>query len=67
MATHLSILAWRMQQTEEPSNLQSMSLRVVQDGSNLAHMQGIILWLEYGYDYMTANVCLKSQKYVVKG
>lgn len=22
---------------------------------------------QYGYDYMTANVCLKSQKYIVKG
>ena len=37
MATHFSILAWRIPQTEEPGGLQSMGLqRVRHDQSNLA-------------------------------
>ena len=39
MATHPSILAWRIPCTEEPGGLQSMGLqRVRHDGSNLAHV-----------------------------
>ena len=35
MATHSSILAWKIPWTEEPGGLQSMELqRVGQDGSN---------------------------------
>ena len=38
MATHSSILAWRILWTEEPGGLQSMgSKRVIHDWSNLAH------------------------------
>ena len=38
MATHSSILAWRIPWTEEPGGLQCMaSKRVRHDGSNLAH------------------------------
>ena len=37
MATHSSVLAWKIPWTEEPGGLQSMgSRRVGQDGSNLA-------------------------------
>ena len=39
MATHSSVLAWRIPWTEEPGRLQSMgSQRVGHDGSNLAGM-----------------------------
>ena len=38
MATHSSILAWRLPLTEEPGGLQSIGLqRVGQDWSDLAH------------------------------
>ena len=38
MATHSSIFAWRIPQTEEPGGLQSMGLqRVEHDWSDLAH------------------------------
>ena len=38
MATHSSILAWRIQWTEEPGGLQLMgSQRIRHDWSNLAH------------------------------
>ena len=38
IATHSSILAWRMPWTEEPGRLQSVGLqRVRRDKSNLAH------------------------------
>ena len=37
MATHSSILAWRILHTEEPGGLQAIRLhRIGQDGSNLA-------------------------------
>ena len=37
MATHSSVLAWRIPRTEKPSRLQSMgSQRVRHDGSDLA-------------------------------
>ena len=40
MATHSSILAWRLLWTEEPGKLRSMgSQRVGHDWSGLAHMQ----------------------------
>ena len=39
MATHSSILAWKIPRTEKPGGLQSMGLkRVRQDWSNLVHM-----------------------------
>ena len=39
MATHSSILAWRIPWTEEPGGLQSIGLqRVRHDWSNLAHV-----------------------------
>ena len=42
MATHSSVLAWRIPCTEEPGGLQSMgSQRVGHDCSNLACMRGI--------------------------
>ena len=38
MATHFSILAWRIPWPEEPGGLQSIgSQRVGHDGSDLAH------------------------------
>ena len=41
MATHSSILAWRIPWTEEPGGLPSMELqRVRQDWSDSMHMQG---------------------------
>ena len=46
MATHFSILAWRISRTEEPGGLQSIvSQRVGHDCSNLAHThtQGVLL------------------------
>ena len=44
MATHSSILAWRIPWTEEPGGLQSMgSHRVGHDRSNLAHTQRVII------------------------
>ena len=40
MATHISILAWRIQWTEEPGGLQSVgSQRVKHNWSDLAHMR----------------------------
>ena len=43
MATHSSVLAWRILWTEEPSRLQSMgSQRVGHDRSDLAHMHEVI-------------------------
>ena len=42
MATHSSILAWRIPWTEEPGGLQSMgSHRVGHDGSDLACMHAL--------------------------
>ena len=38
MATHSSILAWRIPQTEEPGLLQSVGLQRVRQLSNWAHM-----------------------------
>ena len=46
MATHSSILAWRMQWTEEPGGLQSIgSQRVRHDWSDLVHMRHLFYWL----------------------
>ena len=39
MATHSSILGWKILWTEEPSGLQSMGLQRVRHNSNLACMQ----------------------------
>ena len=45
MATHSSILAWRIPWTEEPGRLQSIgSHRVGHDRSDLAHMHPFTRW-----------------------
>ena len=45
MATHTSILAWRIPWTEEPGGLQSVgSQRVRHDCSDLAHMHTLRLF-----------------------
>ena len=45
MATHSSILAWRIPWTEEPGGLQSMRLqRVGHDGSDLIHTHVYGAW-----------------------
>ena len=63
LATHSSILAWRIPWTEEPDGLQSMgSQRLGHDGSNLAHIvdvsgdsfififpSGVCLMRSFGY------------------
>ena len=44
MATHSSVLAWRIPWTEEPSGLQSMgSQRVGHNRSDLANMHAVYL------------------------
>ena len=44
MATHSSILAWRIPWTEEPGRLESMGFqRVGQDQSDLAYTQSLVL------------------------
>ena len=46
MATHSSMLAWRISWTEEPGGLQSMrTQRVGHDWSNLVHMHGWDSWM----------------------
>ena len=42
MATHLSILAWKIQWTEEPGGLQSMG-RKESDVTEHAHTQGLYI------------------------
>ena len=45
MATHSSILAWKISWTEEPGRLQSMGLqRIEHDWSNLAHTVNFFNW-----------------------
>ena len=44
MATHSSILAWRIPQTEEPGRLRSVGSQRVRPDRDLARMQGL-LWL----------------------
>ena len=49
MATHFTVLAWRIPWTEEPGGLQSMgSQRVRHDWSNLAymHIQYSMVWIQ---------------------
>ena len=42
MATHCSIVAWKIPQTEEPDGIQSTGLqRVGYNGSNLAHTHAV--------------------------
>ena len=44
MATHSSVLAWRISWTEEPGGVQSIALRRVgHDESDLAHVQEYLL------------------------
>ena len=48
MATHSSVLAWRIPWTEEPGGLQSMgSLRVGHDWSNNTHKRKKPIWKDY--------------------
>ena len=62
MATHSSILAWRIPWTEEPGGLQSMgSQRVRHDWSNLAHGTALHLWTSTPPDIQLgsrSNYCL---------
>ena len=53
MATHSTILAWRIPGTEEPGGLQSLGSRRVTHGwSNLAHMR----WLKH-----SSHLCIWAQ------
>ena len=45
MATHSSILAWRIPWTEEPGGLQSIGLQRV--GQDLAHMHTFLRSIEF--------------------
>ena len=48
MATHSSILAWRIQWTEEPGGLQSMRpQRVRYDWNDLAHTHGVLRRMDF--------------------
>ena len=47
MATHSSILTWRIPQTEEPGGLQSVELQRV--GYNLACMHTILVYFNINY------------------
>jgi len=50
LATHFSILAWRIHWTGEPGGLQSMTPRVRHDWSNLPHSTHILLLIPlYSY------------------
>ena len=54
MATHSSILAWRIPWTEEPGGLQSIKLqRVGHDWSYLVHAPTHIIGMGYIYDRKT--------------
>ena len=46
MATHSSILSWRIPQTEETSRLQSMGCKELDTVSDLARTQacGLLIW-----------------------
>ena len=61
MATHSSVLAWRIPWTEEPGGLQSMELqRVRRDWSNLArmHVFSFLLGLYLGVELLGLVVTL---------
>ena len=60
MATHSSILAWKISWTEEPRGLQSMgSQRVRQD---LATQQQLGNILDYNFLFLLQKYCLCFQK-----
>ena len=44
MATHSSILAWRIPRTEEPGGLQSMGPRVEHNGSDIEYTVSTRPW-----------------------
>ena len=60
LATHSSILAWRIPWTEEPGGLQSIGLQTVRhDRSDLAHT---LLVYSYNLDIITNNAYFDFQK-----
>ena len=63
MATHSSILAWRIPWTEESGGLQSMgSKRIEYDWSDLACMQSIEFIVEWTNEY-PSNICWRNSSY----
>ena len=65
MATHSSILAWRIPWTEESGGLQSMeSQRVGRNGSNLAHTHNLHYshTSKYIYIYAHGSILYNSEK-----
>ena len=60
MATHLSILAWRIPWTEEPGGLQSMGSQIVRhDRNDLAH-KGLIHPLAAQHDAIKFGIGKKK-------
>ena len=47
MATHSSILAWKIPWTEEPGGLQSMGSQRSGHDERLSRAQHLILWIHY--------------------
>ena len=62
MATHFSILAWRILRTEEPDELQSIGLhRVGHNWSGFAHPHAWLMNVNYTYcDHFTIYVNIES-------
>ena len=64
MATHSSILAWRIPWTEEPGRLQSIGLqRVRHYWSNWARTFSISSWFSLGRLYISRNLSLTANHY----
>ena len=68
MATHSSILAWRIPWTEEPGGLQSMgSQRVRHDWAAKYSMSCVCMYIVtciYGLSYILCVIHMASQLYV---
>ena len=65
MATHSSILVWRIPWTEEPSSLQSMGLQKVGDNwSNLAYTY-THTYLKYNFIYLSFISCDSELLYLI--
>ena len=65
MATHSSILAWRIPWTEEPSRLQSIASQKV--GHNLSHLAHTEPWMNFkkksrGKVYFSKEKILKCKE-----